>query len=380
MNHHSTSQQNRQVRAAADLAAVLTSNARHQHTVDANGMVAGGRASVPQNTPTVRPEIGQASSQLENQATCLRADPELSRTIFGLKKTTEFRYWLILHDTARESGQQGFNRRQFIKRIKQLGIKNTAHYVREVLNRGIGEFWNYVPHTDMIYPYGFVDLANRMTRLAVDSGLYNLVASNAAGGLRDMYLDVSGTIYDFEAHIIQAWYAARTPTISRAMLCDLFGRDVRSLRYLEKRAGVKIIPNEVETTDPAALPLTPKGELRGDVYRTYNKRGKTVWHYRLPNTYQSNLVRQHPSKGQGRKASFTIEQFLASQQLPGISTAGDDTYIVPGKSNRMSRRYCNNSDVAQRSRKWGNKNMLYVLDKPSEGSGLVWRAVMYLGT
>lgn len=300
---------------------------------------------------------------------CLRADIELSRICLGLKLAPQFRYWLILNQLRRDTGHQGFTRQQLTDALTAYGVKNGAAYMTRLLYRGHGLFWNI--HRNMVYPVGYTELARRIVRKAYTAGLHDLYIDNMPGIRRDMYLSVSGAAADFEAQILAGWYAARgNPTISRYTLELLTNRDSRSLRYLERRAGITIQYNEAESLDPVDVPLNEHGEKRSDVYRTIDGRGNTVWHWRLPNTYQSTIIRQHDKRGAGRRTASILKQWFETIQLTGNIAAGANS---PGKLNRMKLNYCiTDKDAKRRARRCSDTRLL-TPDRPHERGGVVWR-------
>lgn len=300
--------------------------------------------------------------------TCLRADGELARICLGLKVAAQFRYYLILHELSR-AGAQGFTRQQFATALTQHGITNGTAYMTRLLRRGHGLFWHV--HRNMIYPLGYTDVSTRIVRKAYIAGLHDLYLDNQPGIRKDVYIDVSGTADDFEAHILEAWYSARgNPTISRHTLQLLTNRDSRSLRHLEARAGIRITYNEAESYDPADVPLDTAGDMRSDVYRTRDRRGNTVYHWRLPNTYAAGIVRQHNRRGQGYKTANILKQLIENQSLAG--KCGADGLAAVGKLNRADLAYCETVKVAKHpSRR--SKGRVYLADRPGEGRRVVWR-------
>lgn len=303
-------------------------------------------------------------------ATC----SELARiAVLGLAHAPRFQRWLPLHELSRLTKRQGFTRAEFDAALVKHGIKGTRAYTSRVLKRGQGTYWNIDPVTGLIYPTGFVELSQRLLKLAAALGLHDLyLHGNHPGSRRQMYLDVSGTADDFEAAVLASWYAAHScPTISRFTMIALTNRDMRCLRRLERRANIKIIYNEVETTNPAALPLNREGERRGDIYETTNRAGQTVYHYRLPNTYQPLAIRQHPRLGQCRRAAYSFKRWITTTELHGERQARDE--IIPVKLKQIVRIYCNDMAGIRYARKRGITAPLYTRYRPGRGDGIRWQ-------
>jgi len=306
----------------------------------------------------------------------VRYDIELARIALGLTQSPQFQRYLALHDHARETGRQGFTYAEFYALMDAYGIQGTHAYHARMLRKGRGMYWNIA--NGMIYPAGYVNLAHRLVQIAHDTGLHDLYASgNHPGQRRAMYIRVNGTAADFEGAILASWYHAHNcPTISRYTLSALFNRDRRSLYHMERLAGVTVIYNEAETTDPAQVPLNDEQtDIRGDVYQTTNKQtGEIIYHFRLANTYQTSMIRQHSRRGQTRRAAYTFKQWFDSIQLH-TSSEGEvaDNFSDLVKLNRSGRIYCADDKAAKRSRKRGNVGQLYIRWRPGRGSGIVWR-------
>jgi hypothetical protein len=302
---------------------------------------------------------------------CLRIDGELARMCgIGFKHAPALQRWVILNDMNRATGQQGYTFADLEARLTELGVKGGTVYNRRIIRKGIGFYWDYDPHTDKIFPTGYVELTQRVLQYAHDLGLHDLYASgNHPGQQRFMYVCVKGSSADFEGACLAAWCAAHNcPTITRFTLRHLFNRDRRSFWKLERRTGIRVIPNEAETTDPAGVPLDSNGYPRGDVRQEGNR-----WRYRMANTYQpSSLIRQHHRRGQSRRAAYSFKQWFASIELHTDCQGRDTINRVPVKLNPTGRTYCKDNKAANLSRKRGNTATLFVRCKPGRGRGVVW--------
>jgi hypothetical protein len=299
---------------------------------------------------------------------CLRTDGELARMCaIGFKQYHLYQRWVPLHQLSRDTGKQGFTRAEFDAVLLRYGVKGCDTYNTRLLKRGEGFYWRIDHNTGLIYPTGYVALCKRAIQHAHERGLHDLyLYGNHPGQRRDMYISVSGAGADFEGAVLAAWYGAHgCPTISRHTLEVLLYRDARSIRRMEKRACIRITYNEAQTTDPAAVPLKADGSLRGDV--TY-KNG--VWSSRMPNTYTPRMTRQHPYKGQGRKAACWFKHWLGQAQLPGRPQANIAISDM-GKLNLVCRTYCETDKALNASRKRGVLRTLYVATMRQQ-KGRVW--------
>lgn len=358
-------------KAAAAFAASQRADVQFNATHDLTPRTANGRETDSRQDVGFKPTSDTLHYLHSNS---LRCDAELARIALGLKQSALLQRWLPLHDRARETGRQGFTYAEFYALLAQYGIPGTNQYHARILREGRGIYWNIA--NGIIYPAGYLTLCKRLLVIAQERGLHDLYSTNYPGQRKDMYIRVSGSCAQFEGAILAAWYAAHNcPTISRWTLERLFNRDRRSLWHIEAHASVTIIYNEAETTEPAAVPLTADGDVRGDVYQTIDKStGVIVYHYRLANTYQVSNIRQHHRKGQSRKALYRFRQWFESIQLHTERQGeGVDNFDDPVQVNRMGRIYCNDDKTAKRSRKRGNVAPLFIRWKPGQGERVVWR-------
>lgn len=303
-----------------------------------------------------------------NPDTSIRCDVELARIAVGLKQSALLQRWLLLTELARTTGRQGFTRAQFDAALQRYGVRGCDAYNTRLLHRGHGLYWNV--HDGMIYPCGYVTLCKRLIIHAASHGLYDLFSTNRPGDKRAMYLDVRGSINDFEAAVLNGWYASKNnPMISRAVLVRLFNRTEKTLRKMERRAGITVVSNTLETLEPAAIPLNADGSHRGDVRTHLDSRGHTIYSFNLSNTYHSGICRQHPARGQSRRASYSIRTHLDGLLAGSCGAGGGD---VPGQLNRTGKLYCADYKAARLSQRRGNENPLAYPDRPGEGGGVVW--------
>jgi hypothetical protein len=359
---------------AAKAAAALTwSQPRRTDTAQAAGGWERARQQRAERRGSIYlpPTTGDVSlnltTEIQTDTDCLRTDSELARMCaIGFKQYHLFQRWLPLHELTRQTGKQGFTYAEFDALMLRYGVKGCDTYNHRLLKRGDGFYWRL--HDGMIYPTGYVALCKRAIQHAHERGLHDLyLYGNHPGQRRDMYISPSGAGADFEGAVLAAWYGAHgCPTISRHTLEVLLYRDARSIRRMERRACIRITYNEAQTTDPAAVPLKADGTLRGDVTHANG-----VWSYRLPNTYQPRMTRQHPYKGQGRKAACWFKHWLSSNRLPGDQGAAHEINPVCGKLNSIGRNYCESAEALKASRKRGCKRVLHVATG-RQHMGRVW--------
>ncbi len=300
----------------------------------------------------------------------LRCDVELARIAVGLHQSAQMRLHIILSEHTRETGFNYINRADLMALLERYGVKYTRHNLNRWLRAGQGVYWRLTTY-GRIYLVSYERLAVNLTIEAHRHGLPDLVNTNLPGQTKSMYIDVrSSNLLQFEAHCLKAWYANRNnPTISRFTLKRLWNRDERSVRHLEALANIAVIPNEVETTEPSHVPLQADGTLRSDVFRTKDAYQRTVYHFRLPNTYQAGIVRQHHRRGSTRRVFGIIRNLIESEALAGLCGQGAQ---ASGELCRSGRRYCETPKTAKHSRRRGNRGMLFVPDKPGRALGVVW--------
>jgi hypothetical protein len=314
-------------------------------------------------------ENAASASPRNNPATSIKCCIDFARIDMGIKHAPLLQRWLPLHELNRTTGKQGYTHAEFDAALLRYGIKGGRAYTSRLLRKGDGIYWNLA--NGIIYPIGFVELSQRILNRAAAMGLHDLFLNgNNPGAHKPMYIDVSGTASDFEAAILASWHHLRGDMpISRYTLSALFNRDRRAMWRLEKIAGIKIIYNEAETTDPADVPLKDNGELRGGIYTTTDRFKRTVYHIRMANSYHTGAIRQHNRKGQGRRASYSFKLWLETVLHTNREGRGND---APVKVNKVTRTYCKDEKGIKASRKRGNTGVMYSRYRPGRGDGVVW--------
>lgn len=248
---------------------------------------------------------------------CLRTDSELARMAMALKLSILLRLWIILHEMARLTKRQGFTQDELNTALIRYNVKHSAAKLTRYIYQGHQLFWELDGNTGMVYPVGYVRLALRLVKRAYAFDFWDIFITNIAGRTKDMYLDVSGSLADFEAAILAGWHASKNnPTISRFVLVNLFNRDVRTMRKLERRAGIKAVHNVAHTYDPSLVPIDDDGGLRWDVQTYHDRAGRTIYAFTMSNTYHAPRVRQHNAWGQSRRARAVINNLMEKFELP----------------------------------------------------------------
>ncbi len=280
----------------------------------------------------------------------LRIDAELGRGCVALHKAGEYRFYVIAREVTRSRGGSGKITRHDLKEALEVyNIGYSARHFNRIIKAGHHLFWRV--DGDQIYLVHPGKLAARLVALSPQT-----FVSNRPGG-RDMYLSPVGSLEQWEAGLYAAWMAYHNnPTISRAALEQLFGRDQNSLRrwedtrlytILDTRANYCQCPDyNDEFFD--YVPDHAQAYLANVYFQGRTEQAiRMVW--RIPNTYQVTGIRQHPRKGQGRKVRRYVNEALAR---PADQERGGDT---------LRKRYFDNA-----------RHLKTYIDK-HDGVGYLWR-------
>lgn len=285
---------------------------------------------IPQTQPTTR---GKLKTPTPAELT-VRADPELGRLAVALNKAGELRIWLVARHFF---GQPGWVERQQLKEVLVSQEIASRRHVDRLLGEGEGLFWGCSP-TGRIYLRSYVKVAGRLTRLARDTQL-QLVATNVPGA-RDVYLRVGGSLGAFKAQVYAGWLTHReAPKISRHVLASLFGCSQETLRNWERELGsqLAVVTNYAQCAADPRLDDQAAGHIPDHSYAYVTSRGQMRIRWRQPNSYNPKSIRQHPHKGQSRKAR--TKAILAAWYQPVESCAHDMTTLAFDRSHRVPRRY-----------------------------------------
>ena len=173
----------------------------------------------------------------------IAADPELARLAVALKLAPQHRVYLVALQMVRETNVNHIPRTELAARLSEYGI-TVSEDARRWLYRGNDIFWTL--DETHVYLIGQVNVTLKLVKLAVEHNLTDLIGTNRPGK-RSMYIDVSGSLQQFEANVYAAWLAyCENPTIARSTLSALFNREPRILRQWEALASVEVITNEAQ--------------------------------------------------------------------------------------------------------------------------------------
>jgi len=278
-------------------------------------------------------------------------DPELGRIAIGLRLAALFRLWALARHLARENG--GWVARQDLyAQLKPHDIRYTRRHYNRLLKQGTGLFWTL--GRDRLYLTGYVRLAERLTRRAIDQGRRELVDTNPPG-VRNIHILFSGDHEQFQARVYAAWLTHREcPTISRVALEQLFGRGADTLQRWERLTGIIVQTNYAQSAvnpqdDDRILDHAPE-----HAYNYVDKDGHTRLRWQLPNTYKTPWkYRQHNAKGQSRDARRQAMMLIIyGDTSQPVENYARSTKVEYDRSRREVRIYFDSVNLLQR---WRNR-------------------------
>jgi hypothetical protein len=276
----------------------------------------------------------------------VRLDPELGRLAIGLDKVPELRVWAI---ARHHYGQPGWtDRHSLFTALQEADVGHSKRHYNRLLKQGGGLFWNLSPD-GRVWLRSYVKVTQHLTRLATQTHPH-LVATNIPG-VRDVYLRVDGDLQRFKARIYAGWMAHReAPKIARSTLEALFGVSADTLRSWEDRLGrgtLEVIPNYAQTAIDPKDDDTIVDYIPEHAYSYLTRQHEVRIRWRQPNTYRPTYIRQHPKKGQSRKARTAAAKIAWSQPVERCATTTPATggaKVAFDRSHRVPRRYFGQAD------------------------------------
>lgn len=246
----------------------------------------------------------------------IRIDPEIARLAVAMRRDSELRLWMVLKFiSGASSGYMGAD--GLYEQVCQVVRDYTRRHFNRLLAAGAGTFWN-VDDRRRVFLWGGAALARNLVRLAPPQ----LVSSNPPGA-RDMLIPVGNSIQEFRAHCLGAWYAHReNPTISRARLAALWGRDADTLRRWERLIVTSQRGKSLMVAHNYGQALVSQEQSAGipsildnpSIRHNFAWGGQSLITLQISNTYFVHGYRQAPARGRGWKRHQTALDLL--EQLP----------------------------------------------------------------
>lgn len=257
------------------------------------------------------------------EKTPLRVDAELGRLSIALSCAAAFRLWIVGRDITRHEKGSGIITKQALKaRISALGVSYTTRHYNRLLTQGTGVFWHL--QGDTIYLRSIVKVACDLVAQALEKGV---ATEGNQPGTREVYLDASGTLEQWEAMLYAGWVAYRSYnhdiTIARETCSQLFNRHENTIRRWEAHRLAQIITkrtNYAQCPDQEHYyPYLPD-HAQAYVARVRYKNhihDKIRLRWQLPNTYHA-LISHHKKRGQsGRVRRAVNAGYPASEKRGG---------------------------------------------------------------
>lgn len=280
----------------------------------------------------------------------IRVDWELGRLSIPLQLAPLFRLWVLGRDVTRhEQGSGVITRRSLWEKLQAYRVPCTKRHFNRLLKEGYGRFWFCVGKR--VFLRGIQSVAFIMTAMARERGI---PTDGNLPGNRDVLLDPSGSLEQWEGMLYAGWAAGRSEkgkgdvTIARETLEGLFGRDATTLRRWEQDRLQQIL-----TVQPNIAQYAPdEGENNIDfipdhaqpylaqIRTTEGVAQEVRLMWQLPNSYHSE-VQTYAHKGQASKVRRATRRSI------------DDPAAI--KRGGQKRRYFPNAKALkarQRSRKF----------------------------
>jgi hypothetical protein len=261
--------------------------------------------------PPILPSITILPDPPPASLTHLRTDAELGRLAAALDQAAEFRLWIVGRDITRQAGGSGIITRKGLKaRLVASGVAYSARHYRRLLEQGKGVYWHL--RGQQVYLRSVVKVACDLTAQAEAQGV---PTEGNEPGVQEVYLDVSGTLEQWEARLYAGWIATRSArrdlTIARATEAELFNRHPNTIRRWEQERLAGVVSKRVNFAQCSDVdryfPYIPEHAQAYVVQLRFRKRLHTEIRLRwqLPNTY-SALIAFHPHRGQAAKVRRAV--------------------------------------------------------------------------
>lgn len=269
----------------------------------------------------------------------LRVEPELGRLSIAVGCAAELRLWVIGREITRsEQGSGVISKTQLSERLARMGIVYTRRHFNRLVAQGSGLFWRI--HQKRLYLGSIIKVSQALSRQAQEQGV---TLHTNLPGVRELLVDVSGTLERFEALLYAAWLASRgqseTLTIARDTLSGLFHRCANTIRRWEQTRLKDIVivrPNFAQCSDVARyFPYLPSHARAYAAQVVFNGQLQTVIRLRwqLPNTYTA-LIEPHTHKGQAGKVRRAM-----NADLPADTKRGGSCRLYLASPEALKRRY-----------------------------------------
>ncbi len=286
----------------------------------------------PPPAPQQPPSTGWPPAAPEPGTLEVRVDPELGRLALGLNLTAPLRVWLVLRHGF---GRPGWaDRSTLYAALQGAGITLSRRHFNRLLKEGEGLFWG-LTGGGRVHARGVIRVVKEVTARALVENP-DLVATNTPG-VRDVYLRVDGPLTVFKARLYAGWLTHReNPRIARATLCRLFACTRETLWAWEALLPrtLEVIPAYTQTA------LDPRDDDRladcipAHAYNYLTRHNQVRIRWQSPNVYRTRLLRQHPRKGQSRKARVAAAKVIRDSRPAEKSAGGrpDDRRLAFGRA------------------------------------------------
>ena len=244
-----------------------------------------------------------------------RLDLDATRIACALNKGSLYRVWAVGREVNRGTGQQWLSKDALHVVISTHDVRYTRHHLNRLLKIGNGQFWTL--RGDTIVFHGI----QRVSQMLVEQAarVNPLIVATNRPGSRGHYIDLGGSLADFEARVFAEWIDGKT--IALETVCNLWRRTRQQVYNWRRRAHITITENHAQTNNVTDRRIPSDGN-----YPVWVQVDDAPVHgigWRLPNTYHNpEPVKEHPRWGQGRKIRKAVNALLYLLLSPADSSAG----------------------------------------------------------